>query len=87
MSFMEDILKQNKPVWDKCIATLFVQDMKDGKLPIEDFKEYMIQDSIYLKNYARVYGKAAYIFILNNKFKIYLTIYIICYKILYHSSN
>ena len=60
MSFMEGILKQNMPVWDKCIATLFVQDMKDGKLPIEDFKEYMIQDSIYLKNYARVYGKAIY---------------------------
>ena len=58
MSFMEGVLKQNKPVWDKCIATLFVQDMKDGTLPIEDFKEYMIQDSIYLKNYARVYGKA-----------------------------
>ena len=57
MSFMEDILEQNKPVWDKCIATLFVQDMKDGKLPIEDFKEYMVQDSIYLKNYARLYGK------------------------------
>ena len=56
MSFMESILKQNKPVWDKCSATLFVQDMKDGKLSIEDFKEYMIQDSIYLKNYARVYG-------------------------------
>ena len=60
MSFMESILQQNKPVWDKCIATLFVQDMKDGTLPIEDFKEYMIQDSIYLKNYARVYGKAIY---------------------------
>lgn len=60
MSFMEGILKQNMPVWDKCIATLFVQDMKDGTLLIEDFKEYMIQDSIYLKNYARVYGKAIY---------------------------
>lgn len=60
MSFMEDILKQNKPVWDKCIATLFVQDMKDGTLLIEDFKGYIIQDSIYLKNYARVYGKAIY---------------------------
>lgn len=42
MSFMDGVLKQNKPVWDKCIATLFVQDMKTGKLPIEDFKEYMI---------------------------------------------
>ena len=60
MLFMEGILKQNMPVWDKCIATFFVQDMKDGKLPIRYFKEYMIQDSIYLKNYARVYGKAIY---------------------------
>lgn len=46
MSFMESVLKQNKPIWDKCMATPFVQDMKDGKLPIEDFKEYMVQDSI-----------------------------------------
>lgn len=60
MSFMENVLKRNKPIWDECIATLFVQDLKSGKLPIEDFKEYMIQDSIYLKNYARVYGKAIY---------------------------
>ena len=60
MSFMEGILKRNVPVWDKCIATMFVQDMKDGKLTTEDFKEYIVQDSIYLKNYARVYGKAIY---------------------------
>ena len=60
MSFVEGVLKQNIPVWDKCIATGFLQDMKDGILPIEDFKEYMVQDSIYLKNYARVYGKAIY---------------------------
>ena len=60
MSFMEGILKRNVPVWDKCIATMFVQDMKEGKLAIEDFKEYIVQDSIYLKNYARVYGKAIY---------------------------
>ncbi len=60
MTFMEGILRQNKPIWDKCIATKFVQDMKNGKLPIEDFKEYIVQDSIYLKNYARIYGKAIY---------------------------
>ena len=60
MSFMEGILKQSIPVWDKCIATMFVQDVKDGKPPIEEFKEYMVQDSIYLKNYIRVYGKAIY---------------------------
>ena len=32
MSFMGGILEQNKPVWDKCIATLFVQDMNPRNL-------------------------------------------------------
>lgn len=60
MSFMEEILRHNQPIWDKCVATSFVQNMKSGVLPIEDFREYMIQDSIYLKHYARIYGKAIY---------------------------
>ncbi|MCM1118180.1 MAG: transcriptional regulator [bacterium] len=60
MSFMKELFEQNKPIWDDCIATSFVQDMKSGALPIEDFREYLIQDSIYLKHYARVYGKAIY---------------------------
>ena len=34
--------------------------MGTGKLPENKFKEYMIQDSIYLKHYARVYGQAIY---------------------------
>ncbi|MDE5746706.1 MAG: transcriptional regulator, partial [Acetatifactor sp.] len=60
MSFMKEVLDRNVPVWDRCIATAFVQDMKSGKLSPESFREYMIQDSIYLKNYARVFGKAIY---------------------------
>ncbi len=60
MSFIKDVLEKNIPIWDKCIATPFVQGMKEGTLPFECFKEYMIQDSIYLKHYARVYGKEIY---------------------------
>lgn len=60
MSFIREVLRLNKPVWDRCIETPFVQDMKSGALSYEDFREYMIQDSIYLKNYARIYGKAIY---------------------------
>lgn len=60
MSFMEEVLTRNIPVWDKCIATPFVQDLKNGNLCPEVFKTYMVQDSIYLKNYARIYGKAIY---------------------------
>ena len=60
MSFMKDILTHNIPIWEECAATPFVQEVQTGKLPLEKFKRYMIQDSIYLKNYARIYGKAIF---------------------------
>ena len=55
MAFMKDILTRNIPIWEECAATPFVQEVQTGKLPLEKFKRYMIQDSIYLKNYARIY--------------------------------
>ncbi len=60
MSFMQEILKRNVSIWDNCTDTPFVREIQSGKLPFEKFKQYMIQDSIYLKNYARIYGKAIY---------------------------
>lgn len=54
MAFMKDILTHNIPIWEECAATPFVQEVQTGKLPLEKFKRYMIQDSIYLKNYARI---------------------------------
>lgn len=49
MAFMKDILTHNIPIWEECAATPFVQEVQTGKLPLEKFKRYMIQDSIYLK--------------------------------------
>lgn len=60
MSFMKETLNQALPIWNACTETPFVQEVKNGTLPMEKFKYYMIQDSIYLKHYARVYGKAMY---------------------------
>lgn len=60
MSFMKETQDQNVPIWDECAATQFVRELQAGSMPLEKFKRYMIQDSIYLKNYARVYGKAIY---------------------------
>ncbi len=60
MSFMKEVHKSSKGIWDDCMATPFVQEIKNGTLPMEKFKEYMIQDSIYLKHYARIFGKAIY---------------------------
>ncbi len=60
MSFMSDVLKKSIPIWDACVNTPFVSEMQKGILPVEKFKNYIIQDSIYLKNYARIYGSAIY---------------------------
>lgn len=60
MSFMRELLNQNIPIWDECAATPFVKGLQTGTLPPENFKSYIVQDSIYLKNYARVFGKLIY---------------------------
>lgn len=60
MTFMEKIVEKNIPIWDACAATPFIREMKSGELLPEKFRQYIIQDSIYLKNYARVCGKALY---------------------------
>ena len=60
MTIMQEALKETQEIWDKCVASPFVQELKTGVLPMEKFKEYMIQDSIYLKHYARIYGQAIY---------------------------
>jgi thiaminase/transcriptional activator TenA len=58
MRLMEEMIRQALPIWDACLEARFVQELKTGKLPEEKFRQYMIQDSIYLKHYARVYGRA-----------------------------
>ena len=42
------------PVWQQCLETDFVRGIGDGSLSMEDFMFYIVQDSIYLRNYARV---------------------------------
>lgn len=60
MSLMNEALEQAVPIWNHCMETPFVQELKNGTLSVAKFKHYIIQDSIYLKHYARVYGKAMY---------------------------
>jgi thiaminase/transcriptional activator TenA len=57
---MEETLNRAVSIWDTCAETPFVKELQKGTLPMEKFKRYMIQDSIYLKHYARIYGKAIY---------------------------
>ncbi|MBP3411568.1 MAG: bifunctional hydroxymethylpyrimidine kinase/phosphomethylpyrimidine kinase [Clostridia bacterium] len=43
-------------VWDACLNHPFVQGVGDGSLPVEKFQYYMLQDYLYLFEYARVFA-------------------------------
>lgn len=60
MSFMRKTVNRSLPIWDACLETPFIRELRLGTLPEEKFLGYMVQDSIYLKHYARVYGRAIY---------------------------
>ena len=54
MGIIEYVSQKAMPVWQKCLETDFVQGIGNGTLDIDRFKYYIIQDSIYLRNFARV---------------------------------
>lgn len=57
MTLIRKLLDRNIPIWDACADTPFLRELQKGTLPLGKFRTYIIQDSIYLKNYARLYGK------------------------------
>lgn len=48
--FLEYVLDRSdvRPVWKKFTEHEFVQGMGDGTLPLERFKDYLVQDYLYL---------------------------------------
>ena len=54
-----DYLFENvKPIWDAYLEHDFIMDMGNGNLCKDKFKDYLIQDYLYLKEYAKVYAMA-----------------------------
>ena len=45
-----------KPVWEACLSHPFVKGIGDGSLDIEKFKYFMLQDYLYLFEYAKVFA-------------------------------
>ena len=43
-------------VWEQCLAHPFLQQMGSGALPMDKFCGYLVDDSIYLREYARVFA-------------------------------
>lgn len=44
------------PVWDACLKHPFVIGIGDGTLEVEKFRHFMLQDYLYLFDYARVFA-------------------------------
>ena len=44
------------PVWEKCLSHPFVRGIGDGTLDVEKFKFFMLQDYLYLFDYAKVFA-------------------------------
>lgn len=44
------------PIWEKCLHHPFVTGIGDGTLDVEKFRFFMLQDYLYLFDYARVFA-------------------------------
>ncbi|KAE8151287.1 DNA polymerase alpha, catalytic subunit [Aspergillus avenaceus] len=60
--FLEYALQRSdiRPVWNRFTEHQFVQGMGSGTLPVERFKDYLVQDYLYLVQFARSNALAAY---------------------------
>ena len=44
------------PIWEQCLRHPFVTGIGDGTLDVEKFRHFMLQDYLYLFDYARVFA-------------------------------
>ena len=56
MGFVQDVIKENEIIWEECLNTDFLKKLADGTLDEECFKGYIIDDSLYLREYAKVFA-------------------------------
>lgn len=59
MTFCERVRQENDIYFEASFNHPFVQGIVDGTLPLEKFKDYMMQDAYYLKHYTKVLSIAA----------------------------
>jgi thiaminase/transcriptional activator TenA len=59
MAFTDELYAAALPIWDAQLAHPFVAGLADGSLEVERFKRWVVQDYLYLKEFARVFAWAA----------------------------
>lgn len=48
------------PVWHRFVHHPFVLGLGNGELPLQSFKQYLVQDYLYLVHFARANALASY---------------------------
>ena len=55
-SFVEQLIQENMPIWHQCLDSEFLRKLADGTLDEACFKGYIVEDSLYLREYAKVFA-------------------------------
>ena len=55
-SVSERLRQAAAPIWEKCLRHPFVTAIGDGTLSVEKFQYFMLQDYLYLFDYAKVFA-------------------------------
>ncbi|MGL4308109.1 thiaminase II [Cetobacterium sp. SF1] len=56
MKFTDYLLKEVTPIWESYYSHPFIAEIGKGTLPKEKFRFYIVQDYIYLLDYAKVFA-------------------------------
>ena len=56
MTTSQHLYQAAKPIWDACLSHPFVTGIGDGTLSVEKFQYFMLQDYLYLFDYAKVFA-------------------------------
>jgi thiaminase/transcriptional activator TenA len=58
MTLTDDLYTAAKPTWDAQLEHPFVAGLGDGSLDVERFERWVLQDYLYLKEFARIFAWA-----------------------------
>ena len=56
MTFLEECIQDSLPIWESCLETEFLKGVAGGTLSEECFKGYIVDDSLYLREYSKVFA-------------------------------
>ena len=56
MTTTQRLYEAARPVWEACHSHPFVRGIGDGTLELEKFRHFLLQDYLYLFDYARVFA-------------------------------